>query len=341
MAEDNISSDSGRIIEPNSNSEIMVDKPPGRIKSILRYKEKRPSTLDLQPPLDLKIPPSLRPLPERDSFDYKEVDELLLLLDDLLEELEGRREGYRFYPDLAEREELRQISERTANYLHENGIRNFVILDRSARPAYIGVKEMWKKKYPNDPLPDVYFVNPTGFVNIEDAMATGKSGLPRAAEIMFDGLTKGVDLASTGLGPRTQEDIEGDFRESYQRLTTNRNQPTLLFDNCIHSGNSLRPVKTTLENIGFTQLKTGVVGEERNISGIIPDFVAIKGEPLGICYPFDKDRMVERRFDSVTSSATQDVDEIEYGVALRKEIHNIINGTHPEITKELVESVQG
>lgn len=302
------------------------DSPNRLFKSFLSGRRERRPILEVKPSISIR-PPSYRPLPEVGGFERQTSVELASLLQSLLGELQGRRAGYEFYPDPAERQELVEISEKTADYLHDNEIRNFILLDRSARPAYIGVKEVWKKKYPDKPLPDIYFVNPTGFMNDKDALAPGMTGLPKGMEIMFDGQRKGNDVGDAFTEPRPQEDIEKDFTETYKRLTENRDQPTLLFDTCVHSGDSLRPVQTTLQNLGFNELKVGVVGEDMNTSDIKPDFIAVQGTPLGVCYPFDRDRMVERRFDSVTSRPTTDTISRERGIALRNEIRSIVTGT--------------
>lgn len=298
----------------------------GFLERFTPKQEKRLPLLELKPKVEPLVPPSYQPLPEISTLRTLGMPEdMLQHFSQLLGETEGRRDGYRFYPSPAERAELRMIFERTAEYLHDNKIKNFILIDRSARPAHIGLREMWKKKYPDTPMPDVYFLNPTGFVNSADAKSLGKTGMPKGMEIMFDGFMKGNDFSNTTTGPRSQEEIERDFETTYQRLVGNKDQPTLLFDTCIHTGDSIKPVQSTMQNLGFADLKIGIVGGSHNFSGISPDFSAIQGEPMGVCYPFDQDRMVERRLDSVTSGRSTKDSEREKGIMLREEIKRIVN----------------
>lgn len=282
-----------------------------------RRRGERPPLLGLKPFLEM-LPPSFRPLVN--PAEIVESDKRDMYMLDMMRELQGRRDGYQFFTTPEERHELVETARRTAEYLHDNKIRNFVIMDRAARPIYIGVKEMWKKLYPNEKLPDIYFLNPTGFMNLNEAEKTGQTGLPKGMEMMYSGFLKGNDL---GQGIRSQAEIEYDFMKTFQRMLANRNEPTLLFDTCIHSGDSVGNVQTTLRNLGFANLKLGLVGNEKNDSGMRPDFVAVRGKPLGVCYPFDRDRLTERRFDSVTSAPTEDPLYLGRSRALRAEIHRI------------------
>jgi hypothetical protein len=227
------------------------------------------------------------------------------------------------------------IVKNTATYLHDNKIKNFVLMDRSARPAYIGVREAWRRMYPDEPMPDIYFLNPTGFVNSDIFHSMGETGLSKGFEIVMDGLRKENDIARIDpTGPRTQEEIEGEFKQTYRRLLGNKSEPTLIFDTCIHSGDSIRPVRDSMRGMGFDQLRVGVVDAGRNESEIHPDFKALNTKPLGVCFPFDHDRVVERRFNASTSLRNDDPVAIETGADLRSEIKRIVDqglGPDPKV----------
>jgi len=231
---------------------------------------------------------------------------------------------YEFFEKPITREQLVRISSNIANYLHSNGIRRMMLIDRSARPAYLGIREAWKRKFPGESLPQFYFVNPTGFVDDFTILEPGRviTYVPRGIEIMLDGTLKGNDTGSF-TAARSERDIRNQFRETYRRLYSEKDESLLLFDTCIHSGNSVRSVIETLRNIGFTNLKTGVVNAVDNTSEIKPDFVAWNGEPFFPCHPFHQDMIIDRKFGSVTSTPTYDSIRRNNAIKLRKEILRI------------------
>lgn len=238
----------------------------------------------------------------------------------------AERNSYEFFPNQEARQELMAICSKLADYAHDNTIKNLVIVDRSARLAYIGVKDLWKQRYPDDAMPDIYFVNPTGFINKEQANQDTDGSLQSLGEkIMMESLFNENDVGDPTTDTKTQQAIEQEFGQTYQRLMPQKDQATLLFDTCIHEGDTIKPLHDTLQNIGFTDIKVGVVGNDRNTSTIQPDFIAVEGVPLGICHPFDKDKMIERRFDSVTSRPTINLDPKERSIRLRKELHRIFS----------------
>lgn len=280
------------------------------------------------------IPPSYTPLETYENLFQGNArqEDMQQLLKMLLGETEGRRSGYEFFPSAAERKELVTICGRVAEYLHDNHIANLVLLDRSARPAYIGIREMWKQKYPDQPLPGIYFVNPTGFNSTEETRGS------RVREIIDDSAWKGTDIGSAR-DIRSEDEIQKDFQQTYQRLLANKDKGTLLFDTCVHSGDSFKPVLETFKSMDFKNLKVGVVGDDMNMSNIKPDLVAVSGQPLGVCYPFDRDRMIGRRLDSVTSARNTNSSEREKSVRLRKEITKIFAESQHETASPKPKSV--
>jgi len=75
---------------------------------------------------------------------------------------------YEFFPYADERQEVFEYSKKIAEYLREEKVPNLVIIDRSSRPLYIGVREYLKAKYPDEDIANVYFMNPKGFKARED-----------------------------------------------------------------------------------------------------------------------------------------------------------------------------
>lgn len=113
---------------------------------------------------------------------------------------------------------------------------NLVIIDRSSRPLYVGVREYLQSRYPDEQMPDIYFMNPKGFKSKEQMTRS------EIQEVILDYISKD-DLRETPNQVRSEEEILKEFEDTYKHLMLDKEKPILIFDTCIHSGNSLEPVK--------------------------------------------------------------------------------------------------
>ena len=104
------------------------------------------------PPQDI-IPPSNSPISPDIMKSIQALKDLALKrqFEALMQELEARRSGYEFFPYEEERREIVQIASRLVDYVDDHDITSLVLLDRSARPVYIGFNEAWKRKHGESP----------------------------------------------------------------------------------------------------------------------------------------------------------------------------------------------
>ncbi|NTW14252.1 MAG: hypothetical protein HGA31_04455 [Candidatus Moranbacteria bacterium] len=228
----------------------------------------------------------------------------------------GRRQ-YEFFNDMTERRELFEFSKAVAEYLRSENIPNLVILDRSSRPLYIGVREYLRSMYPDEPLPNIYFLNPKGFKNREDLTRDEIMG------IMMDSAFK-EDVVEGPNTIRSQGEILDEFHETYKRLLDDKDKPVLMFDTCIHSGDSVRYIKKAFDEAGFSDLRIGAINPADPDSGIRTDFYVTTREAEKGCYPFDQDRIIEKTFNHVYSRATDNQERRQQSIRLRREIQMII-----------------
>lgn len=259
--------------------------------------------------------------PEDDSFledasrgdgsreTYEETHERLRgTLDDMerrtAEPFDGRR--YEFFEDAIERQELFDYCKKVAEYLHDEGIADLVIIDRSSRPVYIGVKEYWRHAYPGEKSPNMYFMNPNGFRLKSEA---GHKGGERD----------------------TRGEVEEEFAATYRQLMEDKEKPVLIFDSCIHSGNTLEPVKKTMEGLGFEKLLVGSINPSGPSASVQTDFFITRNRPEKGCYPFDRDRMIEKTLYSVSSNPTTDAEHRARAVRLRLEIKKVMQDKLGEV----------
>lgn len=52
------------------------------------------------------------------------------------------------------------VCEKVSKFIHENDIKNLILLDRSARLAYIGINYILEKKFSDTSKPKIFFINP-------------------------------------------------------------------------------------------------------------------------------------------------------------------------------------
>lgn len=242
-------------------------------------------------------------------------------MSNLFEHLSGnevKNSNYDFFRYQQERQELFEYSKTIAEYLRSEKIADLVIVDRSSRPLYIGVKEYLQVKYPDEALPGIFFVNPKGFKAQEDLTAEEVDEIIYSCEWQDD-LLESPDQV------RGKEKILTELRDVYQKLTADKDKPVLLFDTCIHSGDSLAPVRDIMKQAGFSDLRIGAINPAEAGSSVKTDFFVTTEEPEKGCYPFDRDRIIEKTFDHVYSKKTDDPEKREKSLALRREIKKIID----------------
>jgi hypothetical protein len=235
-----------------------------------------------------------------------------------MESINPREKDYRFFQHFEERQELFDYSKAIGEYLKTQGITNLVIIDRSARPLYIGVREYLSLKYPNEPKPNIYFVNPKGF-KVSEELTDGE-----IEEIINDCNWKG-DVHEGEEFVKTHEDIAREFSNMYKRLINDRDKPVLIFDTCIHRGRTLAPVKKIFKESGFSDVRIGSINPAENGSMVKHDFYITEKTPRKLCYPFDYDRIVNKTFNHVYSKPTKNYYQKIRSFELRGEIKRIVN----------------
>ncbi len=262
------------------------------------------------------------------SLDYAPSDKETALLIEKLSEilsLSGwpMHDDSRFPSEVMERE-LVEICSGIAEYAHENDVPSIMLLDRSARPAYLGIREAWKRKYSDEARPDIYFVNPTGFLDIRSGLKFNRDHMTLQGVVaMLNGRAKDNEMGNFFTDSRTKPVVDADFLATYTKLSQQKESPLLLVDTCLHSGDSVRPLMKTLDRLGFSDVRLALVSNTDNDSEIEPDVVIMDGDPALFCYPFSSDTMTERTFDSVVSEKTKDREKALSAVALRKEVSQI------------------
>lgn len=226
---------------------------------------------------------------------------------------------YEYFRDELARMELYTYCRDLAEYMHETDTADIVIMDRSARPVYVGISEYWHRHYPDDPRPGFFFLNPKGFNSQESTT------LDQAMDISIASLMKD-ERAGSPLDIRPEHEIDDEFEQAYPKLMADKDKPVVVFDTCVHTGGSLAPVVDGLERAGFKDLRlvTANAPDGRDSSSIVPDFTLNREESEYVCYPFDRDRLVEKTFEHVYSEPTRDPWALRMGTQLREEIRRVV-----------------
>ncbi len=244
------------------------------------------------------------------------IGELMAQLHDLMNQTRSG-EYNTFFNDKSKRKEIFEFSAAVAEYLIKENVPNLVIIDRSARPLYVGVIEYLRNKFPQQKRPNIYFMNPKGFKSREELSPS------EINEIIEDCEYKDDAVESPEL-IRSKEEILKEFDEVYSRLLKEKDKPVLIFDTCLHSGDSLAPVKEIFEEKGFADIRIGAVNPAPMDSKVDTDFYITTKLPINHCYPFDKDRIIEKTFNHIYSQRNDDQFKRRTSIALREEIKKIM-----------------
>lgn len=224
---------------------------------------------------------------------------------------------YRHFGRLGAREYY-ELSRDIASYIHDEGVRSVVLTDKAARPAYIGLLRCWRALYPGEERPAINFMSPLGLQPVEDMSLLQRA---RGADERFH-----AGLGDIAIAPRTKDDIADEFRTTFAELLPRKDEPVLVLDTCLHSGESVRPILLHLLQNDFADVRVGVVSYEPGGRPLVlvPDIVFRPEGTVAGCYSFGyRDRMVTKTFDQVTSVPSSPADR-RAGRALRAEAQRII-----------------
>lgn len=188
------------------------------------------------------------------------------------------------------REEIFKITEKLAEYIRDEQIKNLILLDRSARPIAIALKAYWKKSGFEEEQPNIYFINPQAVpLNISETR---------------------------------QAKVSVSFNEKFKELTKDRGAKTLLFDVCMHEGSTMQGVFNFFVDQGFSDFRVGVIDNASDFGDLNVEF-SNDFEGMG-CYLFGIDKMVQKNED-IVSERSKSARNREVGRQLRKELVQIID----------------
>jgi hypothetical protein len=134
---------------------------------------------------------------------------------------------------------LREGCEALATYCHDEAIPQVLLIDKAARPLWVGIAASSEQQYPGRPKPAFHFINPTYF-----------KAAVRHSESPAD-----LDARLKYLSALYHYQLQG----SASPLIANKSQPLLLADVCAHSGQTLYLLKRLLEMTGFDDVRLGLV----------------------------------------------------------------------------------
>ncbi len=217
-----------------------------------------------------------------------------------------------------------------SKYVQNEGIKNVVLLDRSARTAATALRAAWDDEHPGEKKPfNTFFINPRGFATEEDLSAVDPEFRIDRREREYLVAMNNRDFVQRHPSGRTSEQIQTDLAETFPLLVAAKDEPTLIFDVCIHQGTSAKPVLREFKDSGFSDLRFGVAGDYANHSGIVPDFIGLPGFREDTCIVFGSDYSMVKPFGAMTSDRTENPDDLRDGARLRNKLREVIKETRP------------
>jgi len=130
---------------------------------------------------------------------------------------------YKFFNSDESRQELVSSSKNLARYLYATDTHRILLVDRAARPAGMAVKYAWKKLFPNEKPPEIYFLNPEYLGNTRFPI----------------------------------QEVVNNFNHTYSGLASDKDAPILLYDCCVHRGTTFHNLLSVLINSGYENINLG------------------------------------------------------------------------------------
>lgn len=225
-----------------------------------------------------------------------------------------RKKGYEYFKEKDERHDIYEFSKELTKYVHDNKIRDVILIDRSARPAWVGIDEYWKNNYPDEKRPGIHFINPEP-MDLENFFRHEKVGRIQILKDLEEVDRTGTSPLAKKFKERIKELAE-DFVNRYKISTEN---PVLLFDTCSHTGDTIRAVGSMLQEAGY-DLRVITANDSHSLT---MDQRIDMNAKLNYCYPFGIDSGVEKSLTNITSS--RDITaNTERVAASRRDIRKII-----------------
>lgn len=208
--------------------------------------------------------------------------------------------NYKYFTKKKERHDVYEFSKELSNYLHSENIPNIVFMDRSSRQAWVGLDEYWKNNFSKDKKPNMYFINPDGFI-----------------------IDSYCDQEDT---EEQEENIKNQFENIYKKLNDDKDKPLAIFDTCIHTGSTIAPVIHFFERNGYSDLRVVIANTNSDYSDVYIDKNLDDNAKRISCYPFSlgKNSSGVTKHDDYVVSSYNDVSERDLVVKSRKEIRQIV-----------------
>ncbi|TAH31779.1 hypothetical protein EYC58_03830 [Candidatus Saccharibacteria bacterium] len=231
---------------------------------------------------------------------------------------EQGNDSYSVFTSPESRQELYEIGKGLAEYVRFHDIGTVCFMDRSARPAYVALNEYWSRAYKGEEKPNIRFINPKGFVSQED-IDSGQADLIKM--MTNDKYKQGEIEAPSHI--RDEDEIIDDIQHEMAR-SGKSDKPVLIFDACIHSGDSMFPVIDKLLLAGIDDIRVGAVNDNEMEADLRLDLKILNDTPDFVCYPFDMDRMTKKVYGSIIAEANRDEQEREKSRLIRAEIRKAV-----------------
>jgi hypothetical protein len=300
------------------------------------------------------------PLPRHVSFDsftyigdtvdnYQPSDDEIALLGAVLSRLLGGTIDSLLHSQREYDGELYDQCKAVGDFLHDNEIPNLVLLDRSARPAHVGIRQYMRMRYPDETLPATYFIDPDATVHSysDRELNDTEHHILRDIIVSRDPSSYGFDapfenpaqqeisqrmdtLAVEIIRRRREAHVTPpaaveNFQRSQPVLASKTDQPVLVFDTCSHTGQSMHLAESLLRDAGFTDVWTGVVSTADSVPELVAyDLVVGSEAPTLGCHPFGSENAVCREPADVVAQRTPNAADLSYAYGNRQAIKQAV-----------------
>jgi hypothetical protein len=210
-------------------------------------------------------------------------------------EIAGPKPKFQVFAEKEERDAIVKASISLAKYTHDNSIPTIVFIDVRGRSGYLPFIHAWRKLYGSEQRPEIYFISPSEMIN---KVSPGKMN--------FDSVLR-------------------EFNSRHGYLAARKDRPVMVYDTCMHTGNTMMRVVKLLEAAGFTKIQAGIAEQGQFGEPVVGPSFILFGSAHETCsiYGASRTQLVLRGF-GILSSPNKIKEDIADGIQARWELAEML-----------------
>lgn len=157
----------------------------------------------------------------------------------------SKKPKFEVLTDSADRRRVLKRIEKIVSYAHEKNVGLVIGLDKSGRPTTMLFREVWKRKFPEEKVPDCFFLSPD--------------------------LWQVMDIDFAQEAPAFKEKIKQQNLGLWKNLNDLKDKKVLVLDDLAFSGMKITGIENLLHRMGVKNILSAVLAKDSMAERLNPD----------------------------------------------------------------------